>query len=360
MNNENEQFISGLSKKGYRLIKDFNFDQAIETFNQILNVDPQNNYALVGIGDAYRKKKEYSKAVPFYKKCLESHPGNNYALFGLAECYHNTGQSGLTIEIWKEYLEHDPDNINVITRLADAYRKTNDFEKSEKYFKKALEIEPENPYALTGLGHLYFDFKRYSDSLAFWKRLESINRINTDIRVITSIGNCYRKLKDFENGIKYFNKALEMDKQNFYALYGMADCFRGLGIHKESLKYWNKILQNDSGNKVILTRAGDAYRIMKDYEAAEKYYTNALKIGFDIYAEIGLAMTKKALGNYSEAIEKLNNLLETDKSNYRIYLELSECHSLSGNRQAALDVLNGYILEYGANEKISSAIMKYK
>lgn len=160
-----------------------------------------------------------------------------------------------------------------------------------------------------------------------------------DIRVLTSIGNCHRKLKTYERGIYYFQQALQMDANNFYALFGMADCYRGLNMQEKSVEYWNRILEIDPENKVILTRAGDAYRNMGDFTRAEQYYQRALDIEFDVYAVLGIAMINKKRGKYEEAIKSLSQLMQSDPRNYRLYLELADCHLALKNRQMAIDTL---------------------
>jgi len=163
-----------------------------------------------------------------------------------------------------------------------------------------------------------------------------------DIRVLTSIGNCHRKLKTFEQGIYYFQRALRMDEDNFYALFGLADCYRGMNQQFRSVEYWNKILEKDPNNKVILTRAGDAYRNMGDYELAQQYYQRALDIEFDVYAVLGLAMISKIQGRFDEAAVSLMRLIQTDPKNYRLYIELAECQLNSGDKQKAISTLQDF------------------
>lgn len=129
--------ISELSKKGYQYLKDNSTKEAIEAFNQILNIEENNNYALVGLGDSERKQCHFKKAIEYYSKCLSCHPGNNYALFGLADCYKAINQYKKAIEIWEQYLVHDDRNITVLTRVADAYRKIRDFKKVKKSLFKS-------------------------------------------------------------------------------------------------------------------------------------------------------------------------------------------------------------------------------
>jgi len=64
--------ISEASKKGYQLLKENRFDEAVECFAQILEKDNENNYALVGLGDAARKRGAYKEAAEHYRRCLVS------------------------------------------------------------------------------------------------------------------------------------------------------------------------------------------------------------------------------------------------------------------------------------------------
>jgi tetratricopeptide (TPR) repeat protein len=334
--------ISDLSKQGYHLLKENRITEAMDRFNRILETDDNNNYALVGMGDAARKRGGFREAVNYYQRCLAHHPGNNYALFGLADCYKALNQFHKAIEIWEQYLLHDNTNITVLTRVADAYRKVRDFKHSKTVYLKVLEMEERNPYAIIGLGHLHYDFKEYRDALFYWEKMFESNREGVDIRVLTSIGNCHRKLKSFEEGITYFEMALQREPYNFYALFGMADCYRGMNQQDHSLDYWNRILEQDPRNKVILTRAGDAYRHMEDYEMAVEYYQRALNIEFDTYAVLGLAVVAKAQGRYAEALESLDRLIQQDPKNYRLYLELADCYFRRGDRRRAQETLETF------------------
>ncbi len=334
--------IAELSKKGYQFLKENRTADAERNFRMILEKDGENNYALVGLGDAARKRGAHRDAVDHYKKCLIYHPGNNYALFGLADCYKALNQYQKAIEIWEQYLLHDNRNITVLTRIADAYRKVRDFRKSKAIYLRVLEMETDNPYALIGLGHLHYDFKEYRDALHYWQRMVEAQGDAVDIRVLTSIGNCYRKLKQFDMGVPYFEKALVKEPDNFYALFGLADCYRGTGDQAKSLEYWNRILDHDPRNKVILTRAGDAYRVMGDFGEASSYYERALNIEFDVYAVLGLATIARMQGRVQEATESLRKLVQNDGKNYRLHLELAHCYLASGEKRKAEETLQDF------------------
>jgi tetratricopeptide (TPR) repeat protein len=253
---------------------------------------------------------------------------------------------------------HDDKNITVLTRVADAYRKVRDLKHSKAIYLKVLEMEDQNAYAIIGLGHLHYDFKEYKDALFYWEKMLNLKSENVDIRVLTSIGNCHRKLKTFSQGIPYFEEALKREGNNFYALFGLADCYRGLNHPDHSLEYWNRILEHDPRNKVILTRAGDAYRTLQKFEIAQDYYERALNIEFDTYAVLGLAIIARIHGKFDEAITSLRRLIQQDNRNYRLFLELSDCYLKTNERKKAIETLEDFTKLGIKNSQVSDMLEK--
>ena len=334
--------ITELSKEGYKYVRANRLDEADACFTQILEIDPGNTYALVGLGDVARKRGAYGDAVDCYLECLEYQGDNNYALFGLADSYKALRQYDKAIEIWERYLGTDDANVTVLTRVADAYKKVSNFDRSKEIYLKALEVEPDNPYALIGLGYLHFDFKYFAEALQYWERVLHQEENRANIKILTAIGNCHRKLRTYEKGKEYFQQALELEHGNFYANFGMADCHRGLGEQDESLFYWRQILKADPRNKVILTRAGDSCRDLGRLDEAEDYYRGALNIGYDAYAVLGLAVISKERGNHAEAVESLEKLIKNDPKNARLHHTLAECYVTQGRRREAVELLRAF------------------
>jgi tetratricopeptide (TPR) repeat protein len=359
-NLEVQNLIAELSKLGYFYLKDDRLEEADEKFKKILSYDDRNTYALVGLGDVARKRNDFDGAIKYYLDCLANYPDNNYALFGLADSYKALKNYEKAIEIWEKYLTKDEKNVTVLTRIADAYKKIKQYDKSQESYLRALEIEPDNLYALIGLGYLNFDFKNYKEALKHWEKVLGRQDGEENIKILTAIGNCHRKLKTFDDGIKFFQMAVDIDKNNFYALFGMADCYRGIKDHRKSLEYWEKILASDPQNKVILTRAGDACRTLGKVDKAVEYYNKALNVGYDTYAILGLAMINKDQGNYNEAIGSLLKLIRNDRENPRLYLEAAECYLLLKDKEKAINILSEYTKTGMRNIYISEMLIKLK
>lgn len=334
--------IADLSKRGYKALRSDRLQEAEQCFQQVLALEAENTYALVGLGDAARKRGDHRAAIVYYQRCLVHHENNNYALFGLADSYKALKDYDRAIAIWEKYLQRDERNITVLTRIADAYKKVRSFEKSRDLYLRALDMEPGNPYALIGLGYLHFDFRRYAEALDYWQRVLAQPENARNIKILTAIGNCHRKLRTFEQGLEYFKQALEIEPNNFYAHFGMADCYRGLQDQERSLEHWLSILESDPANKVILTRAGDSLRILGRLDEAEDYYRRALNIGYDAYAVLGLAVISKERGRYAEAVESLQKLAHEDPRNVRLVHALAECYLALNQKEKARALLASF------------------
>lgn len=357
---ERNHDVAELSQAGYQLLRDGDYDRAAGKFEAALEIEPTNSYALVGLGDIARKQGRQHDAVDRYERCLEHDPDNAFALFGLADSYRSLRKYHEALRIWERYLEHDNENVTVLTRVADAYRKVRRKQRSRELYLRVLELEEDNPYALIGLGHLHYDFREYEDALRCWTRMYKVSGSSVDIRVLTSIGNCHRKLKRFKSGIPFFEEALAREPDNFYALFGLADCYRGLNDPEQSLTYWNRILANDPQNKVILTRAGDAHRSMGELVEAEERYERALTIGNDLYARVGLAVVARLRGDFAGAIDILESLATEEPDNHRVIVELASAHAQSGNSSDAVRVLAEYNERGRGNAYVQDLIEQYR
>ncbi len=356
MENREEINVTELSQEGYQLLREERFEEAQERFERILRVDATNCYALVGMGDLLRHRRRWDEAIGFYRSCIDADESNHYALFGLGESYRAIRKYDAAIDIWEAYLEYDNQNVTVLTRVADAHRKAKNFERSQELYRIVLDIESENPYALIGLGYLHFDFHDYHSAKYYWEKMQTISGADVDIRVLTALGNCHRKLKTFERGIPYFEEALKMEPDNFYALYGLADCYRGMRRPSEAFALWSRVLEKDPKNKVILTRAGDSLRNMRRYEEAEEYYRRALDVDFDLYAVLGLAIIHRLRGECELAAEEIERIIEVDQKNARLYLELSRCYEEKRRYTEALGVLQRAVKSGARNPAIQRRV----
>jgi len=317
--------LVNLSRQGNHHLNEGALAQAEKSFLEILELEPGNSYALVGLAQVAKRHGYLAKAIGFYQECLRLAPYNSVAMLGLADCYRANKQLTKALSLWEKHLELHGKDTAVLTRMADAYRRTKHVDQARQAYTQALAAEPQNAYALIGLGYLCFEVQSYPDALKYWSQAHALEATRADVRLLTNLGNCHRKLKSFEQGITFFQRALALEQANFFALFGLADCYRGLHQPEQSLHYWQQILACDPANKIVLTRAGDALRHLGQIDAAQARYQAALQIGFDCFAAMGLATVLKIQGHYQEALTQLQSVLAGDPANPRLQQLVTDC-----------------------------------
>jgi tetratricopeptide (TPR) repeat protein len=66
--------------------------QGIALIREVLEKDPNNEFALLNLGMLSMQSKQYDKAVGRFEQILKLNPKNEEAMFYLSECYINLGQ----------------------------------------------------------------------------------------------------------------------------------------------------------------------------------------------------------------------------------------------------------------------------
>ena len=96
---------------------------------------------------------------------------------------------------------------------------------------------------------------------------------------------------------------------------------RGLKKHKEAIEAWQTALKYGMSKKIVLTRIGDAYMNLQDYDHAELHYNEALDIGYDKYAYLGLARIHMIRNQIDEIYLIFKKLREQEPGDQRIEVE---------------------------------------
>lgn len=148
------------------------YDEAIDHYNEVLSIDPDNQNARNGLFDLWIKlgNREahlfyFDSAIVYFNKVLELDPKNPRALLAMAASYAEWGKSkekyyDISENIYTEILEYYPNNTSALVGKGYVLSEQLKFEKSLEIYEKSLEIDPNNINAQAGKE---FVSKRISD-----------------------------------------------------------------------------------------------------------------------------------------------------------------------------------------------------
>ena len=105
--------LSALLSRGraYRILKDeYGLDLALQDFNAVLDIQPDNYWAKFEIGHIYLYDlKDTERAEAYYRQALEDNPDYPYAYFYLGEVYKTRGDNATAAYWYRQALERQPD-----------------------------------------------------------------------------------------------------------------------------------------------------------------------------------------------------------------------------------------------------------
>jgi adenylate cyclase len=123
---------------GYFLIRKGRHEEAIENYEKVLNLTPENTSALNNIGTAYLYMGEFKKAAQSIEKATKIEPMGDLFM-NAGSMYYFSGEFESAVKMYQQALRLEPDNVEFLVNIADAYffLPGKSFI-ADEYFKKAL------------------------------------------------------------------------------------------------------------------------------------------------------------------------------------------------------------------------------
>lgn len=133
--------ITKLIKTGIAQAQSGQFDDARNTFNNVLDLDPGNKFAWYNIGLIAQINGNDKAAITNYDKALETDPVYTSAMYNKALIVVKSDLPG-GIEILQEIVDIDPKASTAYLQLGLAYQKQNKDTDAQAAFTKAVELDP--------------------------------------------------------------------------------------------------------------------------------------------------------------------------------------------------------------------------
>ncbi len=169
------------------------FSSAQNAFDEVLKMNPKNEFALIGLGSIAAAEQDYINAMAYYQMALAAQPSSMYAFEAIANI---AGHIELNSD-WKASLlsmvkEH-PESAILQYALGNLYAKEQDWLAAQKAYFQAHSLDLENAdymvnlaVSLDQLGHYELAAQYYTEALALADR-QTINfsEVQVKDRLIT-------------------------------------------------------------------------------------------------------------------------------------------------------------------------------
>ncbi len=244
--------------------------------------------------------------------------------------YLNIGKISLAKKALNIGLSQHPTSIELRLLRVEILVFENKFDQADELLDQLQEIEASNEEIYIQRANILSKQDQHLDAIEFLKLALAVSEDPAD--VYTLIGMEYLFLEDYESAKEYFMKCLEIDKEDYTALYNVIYCFDFLEDNDGAIDYLNIYIDSNPYCEVAWHQLGKQYFTKKMFKEALTAFDFAI-ISDDTFIGAYLEKGKvlERLGRYNEAIENYEITLSLDDPTSFAYLRIGKCHEKLGN-----------------------------
>ena len=297
-------------------------EYALNDTKKALNIDIDNINARRKLARLYKVDNKSLKAIDEFIKLLELSPKELDTYFELVELYMKEGAIESAISIAKKGLDEFSDNADIKNMLAQLYFKANDFKAALEVVEddflrtKILLQDEQNEKANEYLQK--FDIKKLNDiekksyHILKAQYLYNTKQFEEALKEIDE----YTKLAS-PDAVSFQMKALIYEELNdeFMAHLNWGFCFKLQGKFDDAIVEFNHAYQVNSNDKTVLIELANLYMQNKERFVAIEFWEKVYAIDKDEQAKEILAEFYYSEGNFEKA-EQYGKIVEKKEENY--------------------------------------------
>jgi tetratricopeptide (TPR) repeat protein len=119
------------------------YDEAIEHYKRVAEINPNYKGVLINLGLAYRRQEKYDEAIAYYQRALEVYPNEIPIYAELGTIYMTTSQLDQALEIVEQGLSLYPESAHLHALLAAIYSEKGDRRHAQLELAEAERINPD-------------------------------------------------------------------------------------------------------------------------------------------------------------------------------------------------------------------------
>ncbi|MCP4347434.1 MAG: tetratricopeptide repeat protein [Desulfobacterales bacterium] len=215
-NEISEEIIDILIGCGFFLTNFGKYKQAIEKYEQALNIKPQKPKQLMLLlneyGLALEKMEQYEAAAEKYKQALQIEPNSFKLLYNYGGALVNIGHCEEAIEQYEKASKIKPDDPDNLRNYGLALEISGQNKEAIEKYEQALKIKPDDPECLTDIGGVFIKSGHYEAAINCLERASEIQP--DDFRTLNNYGAALAGIGLYDAAIKKCEQALSITSAN--------------------------------------------------------------------------------------------------------------------------------------------------
>ena len=195
-------------KKAQKLIASGNLEKAALLCSKILKRDPHQTAALHLLGIIALNKQQFDNAIQTFNQIIKTIPDSASDHYNLGLAYHAKGKSEPAVKHLKKATELQPNLACAYRDLCAALKDINDFEQAVKAGRKAVSLIPKDPLANYNLAVALHEWRDFEGAFQYYQNADRLAPDNP--RILFDLGQAYQGRGDKDNAKACFRRVIEL------------------------------------------------------------------------------------------------------------------------------------------------------
>ncbi|MGB8889085.1 MAG: tetratricopeptide repeat protein [Candidatus Korobacteraceae bacterium] len=261
------------------------YEEAIRQYQTALGLDPNGDYALGQLAEAYEKSGNVDAAEAAYKRAITIRPGYWAVYNWLGAFYVQQARYGQASEMFRKVTELAPDNYRGYSNLGGVYVYEGRYSDAIGVLKRSIQLRP-NADAYSNLGTAYFAMRHFGDAAESFQQgitLDNRNWMNWGNladALYWAPGRRQEAMPIYEKAIALARAQIDLNSRDATTVVMMAEYYAMLGQKQQALDSLQNALGLEPKDSQIMFRAALIYNHFGDTDASLLWLKRAIDAGF--------------------------------------------------------------------------------
>jgi tetratricopeptide (TPR) repeat protein len=228
----------------------------------------------IALGEVYKMEDRYSQAKDIYERIVDSDPRNKKAWLGLGESYKALGLNDKSLKAFLTAAVIDPTDGEALFQAGKLYLETNRFEESIQQFKRVQRLNPNYPRTHYYIGKAAFASGDFNTAQESSKKEKSLNPNLADAYILAA--EVYAARRQFGECAAEYSQAMKLRPQGADIYVKAAQCYRQSGSLDVAEDMLALASSRESGYADIYKEQGAVYELRGDVRSAAQAYNKYL------------------------------------------------------------------------------------
>ena len=343
--------------RGRQALADGKYADAIENFNILASLDPENyltyffrGIAKYNLGDIRGAQQDFDESV---RQNAVFTSGYHYRAITLSRF----GRYDEALADFQRAIELRPGFVGLYFSRGVTYFLSQQFDKAVADFNKYIRKEPKDPSAYLNRGASYLFLKDTTKALEDYNRAIKLDRFDPEGYVRR--GRLYAARNDYDKAIRDMNRAIEMDTTNTFAYFNRAIMYYESHDYMSAMKDLDRVLRDEPGNALTLYNRGLIHAQVGAYEEALSDMDRVLNINpGNVLAYFNRASIFIEMERWQDALEDYDKAIELYPDFAKAYMNRSYVKNMLGDKKSSKEdyrIAQKKVQEYRAKNATGQA-----